>query len=264
MIKYLLILFLLPILCFAKPTTVIYNITSDQVIDGSLNSTEVRVASITKLLTIYTVLVSNQDLDEKLTVTSKKLVNTKLTQGMKLTRKELINMALISSDNVAAVTLGENYPGGSSYFVQQMNFHAKELGMTNSGFVEPTGLSAMNFSTISDIVHLTKAVSEFDIVQLAAQSNKLITNPDVPSSKKKQKPTKVSKQNSIVNNPTSVFFGREGLMAIKTGFTNAAGFCITMLVRANGKLYNIVVLGAKTKQERQQLVEKSLKLIYNT
>lgn len=265
MIKFFVILFLAPMLVYAQPSTVIYNATTNQVVQGSLDNKEVRIASITKLLTIYTVLKSNQDLSEKLTVTSNKLTNSKLTRGMKLTRKELINMALVSSDNMAAVTLGENYPGGASYFVQQMNLHAKELGMLNSGFVEPTGLSSMNFSTVNDIVHLTNAVSQFDIVQTAAQTHKVITNPDVVvPTKKKRNPGKTLVQRSIVNTPTSMFFGREGLITIKTGFTNAAGFCITMLVVANNKLYNIVVLGAKTKQERQKLVEQSLKTIYNT
>jgi D-alanyl-D-alanine carboxypeptidase len=56
-------------------------------------------------------------------------------------------------------------------------------------------------------------------------------------------------------------FGKEGVITIKTGFTNAAGFCITMLVNCENKLYSLTVLGARTKQERKIIVEKSLQMI---
>ena len=172
MSKILLTLLLLPVLAFANPKTVIYNVTNDTVIQGSLESPEVSIASISKLMTVYTVLKADQDLDEKLTVRSAKTPNTKLQKGMRLTRRELIELSLISSDNIASITLGENYPGGMPYFVYQMNKHADELGMFHTGFVEPTGLSPMNYSTITDIISLTRAVSEYQIVQDAAKTQK--------------------------------------------------------------------------------------------
>ena len=272
--KILLILIFLPLVTFAKANSVVYDITNNVVIDGSLTSNEVSIASISKLMTIYTVLQANQDLEEKITVTGNKLNLTKLTKGMILTRLELVNMALISSDNLAAQTLAENYPGGIASFVTAMNFHTKSLGMLHSGFVEPTGLSPMNYSTTGDIIQLTKAVSLYTIVQQAAQVHNMVTNPEMATKKqkdkKKKKPIKEPKKDTkkksstIVNRPTSHYFGYNGLLAIKTGFTNAAGYCITMLVEANDRVYNIVVLGAKTKQEREVLIKKSLDKIYNT
>ena len=215
-----------------------------------MNDKEVSIASISKLMTVYTVLSHGQDLDEKLVVRSKKLNNTKLSKGMVLTRRALIDLALISSDNVAAVTLGENFPGGMPYFVYHMNNHALDLGLKHTGFVEPTGLSPMNFSSVSDVVVLSQAVSKFDIVQRAAQAHGTVAN--ARNGKKNAK---------VKGNPTSQFFGKQGIVTIKTGFTKAAGFCITMLVYVNDQLYNITVLGAKTKKERQLLVEKSLRSI---
>lgn len=260
--KILITLFLLPILALASPNTIVYNVTNDTVVQGSLDSQEVSIASISKLMTVYTVLKHGQDLDEKLTVRSQRTPNTKLSKGMTLTRRELIDLALISSDNIAAITLAENFPGGHSQFVFNMNLNARELGMTNTGFVEPTGLSPMNYSTLHDIIWLTKAVSEYKIVQDAAQTQKTVATPTKKVNDKKKKKQKVQ-QNKIVANPTIKYFGKEGVITVKTGFTRAAGFCITMLVRSNDKLYNITVLGARTKQERQQLVEKSLATIYN-
>lgn len=249
--KFFLLLLLFPLLAFSQPTTVVYDITNDRVVDGSLDDSQLSIASISKFMTVYTVLKENQDLNEVLVVNSKKTPNTKLVKGMRLTRMDLINLALIGSDNIAALTLAENFPIGYSNFINKMNQHARELNMQRTGFVEPTGLSPMNYSTISDIVLLTKAIYEYEIVREAAK----VKSVTVYSSYGKRKV-------KITSNSTSRYFGSDGIIAIKTGFTKAAGFCITMIVNANNQMYNITVLGAKSKHERQLLVERFLKSIY--
>lgn len=249
--KFFLLLFLFPLFAFSQPTTVVYDITNDRVVDGSLDDAELSIASISKFMTVYTVLKENQDLNEVLVVTSKKTPNTKLVKGMRLTRMDLINLALIGSDNIAALTLAENFPLGYSNFINKMNQHSRDLNMLHTGFVEPTGLSPMNYSTISDIVLLSKAMYEYDIVREAAK----VKSVTVTSSQGKKKV-------KIISNSTSQYFGRDGIIAIKTGFTKAAGFCITMIVNANNQMYNITVLGAKSKHERQALVDRFLKSIY--
>jgi len=263
--NFIFLLFFFPICAFSATSTVVYNVTNGEVLQGSLTSPQVSIASISKLLTVYTVLKENQNLNEKLTVKSNRTPNTKLQRGMVLTRKELINMSLISSDNLASITLAENYPGGQSSFVSRMNDYAKKIGMHNSNFVEPTGLSAMNHSTVNDLILLTNAVSKFDIVKSAAQTQKIITTPEGVTKKykktNKKKKNKNNKPFVIMSKATSTYFGHDGVITIKTGFTRAAGFCITMLVVSNDQLYNITVLGAKTKQERQKIIEKSLNFI---
>jgi serine-type D-Ala-D-Ala endopeptidase (penicillin-binding protein 7) len=256
MTKFFITLLLLPLSVFANTNSVVYNITNNQVVSGSLNDSEVSIASISKLMTIYTVLRQEQDLNERLIVDNTKTPTTRLSKGMTLTRLELINLALISSDNKAAITLSQNFPGGQPYFVYSMNEHTRHLGMIHSGFVEPTGLSPMNYSSIDDLIKLTQAVSQYDLVQEAAKSTKSVALPT--KTKKGKKIVKVS------GRPTSQYFGKDGIITIKTGFTRAAGFCITMLVQANNQLYNITVLGAKSKQERERIVKKSLDKIYST
>lgn len=250
--NFILTLLFLPLMAFASPSIVIYDITNDRVLGGSLDNTELSIASISKLMTVYTILQENQNLSEILTVTGKRTPNTKIRKGMKLSRLDLINLTLISSDNLAAQTLAENFPKGHSNFVFHMNQHSTNLNMVNTRFVEPTGLSPMNYSTISDIILLTQAVSDYDIINKAAQVRSVTVQ------------TKQGKKNiKITSNSTSMFFGREGIVAIKTGFTRAAGFCITMLVHSNQQVFNITILGAKTKRERQLIVETFLKTINN-
>jgi D-alanyl-D-alanine carboxypeptidase len=244
------------------------------VIRGELGNEQVSIASITKLMTVYTVLNTNQDLSENLRVVSPRTTNTRLVKGMTLSRLELIKLSLISSDNLAAITLAENYPGGKDMFIQKMNENATLLKMHDTRFVEPTGLSALNYSSVHDIVTLAKTVSQYDIVKTAAMAPAgyvtATKNRNVIKKKNKKKrhikqPKKASQSSTITTrihtHPTSTYFGHEGIFTIKTGFTNAAGFCITMLVFANEQVYNITVLGARTKKERQILVEKSLKII---
>ena len=250
--KLLFLLLCSPSLLWATTNTVVFNITTQQVLDGSLDSSEMSIASISKLMTVYTVLKENQDLTQKLTVSKhKRISNTRLNLGMVVSRSDLIKLALVSSDNVAAITLSENFPGGYSNFVRTMNINAHELNMDHSRFVEPTGLSPMNISTVNDLVYLTETVSRYEVFREAAKSHSVIGEI--------QKGKKTSK---VKGNPTSKYFGYDGIVTIKTGFTNAAGFCITMLVYSKDNLYNITILNAKSKKERQQLVEKSLSKIF--
>ena len=242
-----------PLISLAATNTVIYNVTSNQVISGDLREEKVSIASISKLMTVYTVLSQQQPLDEKLTVTGNKVANTKISKGMVLTRYDLLKLSLVSSDNLAAITLSENFPGGRIRFIESMNHYARELNMVNTGFVEPTGLSPMNHSTLEDIIRLTNAVSNFEIVQLAAQSHGEVAQY-----------SKGKKNAKVTSNPTIQYFGKQGIITIKTGFTKAAGFCITMLVNANNQLYNITVLGAKSKQEREAIIKASLDIINRT
>jgi D-alanyl-D-alanine endopeptidase (penicillin-binding protein 7) len=249
--NFLISLLLSPLIAMATTNTIVYNVTSNRVISGDLIEEKVSIASISKLMTVYTVLTQNQPMNEKLTVKGNKVPNTRISKGMVLTRHDLLKLALVGSDNLAAVTLSENYPGGRIKFIEEMNHNARALGMVNSGFVEPTGLSPMNYSTIQDVIRLTTVVSSFEIVQLAAQSHGEVTQY-----------SKGKKNAKFSSNPTSKYFGQQGIIAIKTGFTKAAGFCITMLVNVNNQLYNITVLGAKTKQERETLINQSLDIIY--
>jgi len=232
---------------------ILMNVTDNAVVVDNFGDHKASIASISKLMTVYTVLNANQNLDEILTVQTRLGNHTRLSPGMKLSREDLIKLALIHSDNLAAHTLAENYPGGYDKFIHTMNVNAKNILMENTIFHDPTGLDAGNRSTMKDIIFLTNAASQFPLVREAAQSDKVVVSAN------KNKRTYV-----ISARPTSTFFGKEGIVTIKTGFTNAAGFCITMLISKENKLYNLVILGARSSQERKKIIERSLSTIKYT
>ena len=239
------------ILLRTHANVLLMNVTDNAILNRTEQDHKLSIASISKLMTIYTVIKSNQSLNEMLTVTHSPVNHTRLSRGMSLTRLDLIKLSLVNSDNLAAITLSENYPGGAEAFINDMNKNAKALGMFNTVYYEPTGLNPDNSSTLQDIAVLTNEVSKYTIFRDAAQTEKTLTVTAL-------KNNKVIK---IVVSPTSTMFGREGIMTIKTGFTNAAGFCITMLVNCENKVYSITVLGARSKKERSTIVEKSLQMI---
>ena len=110
------------------------------------------IASITKLMTALVVTEASLPLDEVLTITqddvdTEKGSRSRLRVGTQLTREEMLHLALMSSENRAAHALGRAYPGGLAAFVAAMNAKAALLGMTDTHYVEPTGLSSKNQSS---------------------------------------------------------------------------------------------------------------------
>ncbi|MEK9801813.1 MAG: serine hydrolase, partial [Curvibacter sp.] len=109
------------------------------------------IASLTKLMTALLISEADLPLDEAITITrddvdTEKGSTSRLRIGATLTRGELLHLALMSSENRAAHALGRTYPGGLNVFVEMMNAKAQLLGMHDTRFVEPTGLSSKNKS----------------------------------------------------------------------------------------------------------------------
>jgi hypothetical protein len=99
------------------------------------------------------------DLNELITITeedidTEKGSRSRLGVGTTLTRGEMLHLALMSVKTVQPMRLGRTYPGGLKVFVEQMNVKAKLLGMTDTRYVEPTGLSSKNQSSARDLAVL--------------------------------------------------------------------------------------------------------------
>jgi len=183
----------------------------------SENGQELRsIASITKLMTAMVIIDAGQNPKEKLG---------------NLTREQHIQMALVMSSNESAITLCDNYPGGKSSCIRDMNSKAVAMNMPNTKFVEASGLSPMNISTGKDLIELVLAASYYpDIIQ---------------ASKTAQVKIQVKKKWFFFNNTNPIIGKRHDFIVSKTGWTNAAGGCIVMLLDTDIGRRLVVVLGSK-------------------
>lgn len=188
----------------------------------SENTKQVRsIASITKLMTAMVVLDAKQDLDEKI--------------GL-YTRKELIQLALVHSDNRAAKTLCEFYTQGYTKCIHMMNRKAYALGLSETKFSDSTGLGVFNVSTAEELVTLVREAQNYPLI--------------VESSKMSQVKIKVKKKWLIFNNTNPIIGKRHEFIVSKTGYINAAGGCIVMMLDTDVGRRIVVVLGSKSTKTR--------------
>ena len=203
-------------------------------------SVSLPIASITKLMTAMVVLDSKLPLDETLIINADDVHiyrTSRLAGGTELTREEALHLALMSSENRAAYTLGRNYPGGISAFVEAMNHKAKELNMDHSHFADPTGLMSENVASAEDLTRMLSAAYQYKTIR------EFSTWPDLTMVIGKR-PQKFLNTNRLV---------RSGDMNIglqKTGFINAAGKCLVMQARVNNTPLLLVFLDSVGTQSR--------------
>src|SRR5204863_2348616 len=112
---------------------------------------------------------AQQDMNEVLEVTTddidrEKNTHSRLHVGSRLSRADMLHIALMSSENRAASALGRNYPGGLPAFVAAMNAKAKMLGMTETSYVDSTGLSSQNVASGRDLAKLVVAAYRHPII----------------------------------------------------------------------------------------------------
>jgi D-alanyl-D-alanine endopeptidase (penicillin-binding protein 7) len=223
----------------------------------SKNSTAVLpIASITKLMTGLLVTEANQSLDETLTITqddvdTEKGSSSRLRPGTELTRGEMLHLALMSSENRAANALGRNYPGGLTAFVAAMNAKARLLGMNDTRYVEPTGLSSQNRSSARDLAVLVKTAHEVPLLR------ELTTSPEYQVAVGKRQ-LQYHTTNRLVLNPSWDI----GLQ--KTGYINEAGQCLVMQAQLAGRKLIMVLLDSAGKYSRIGDAERIRKWLLST
>ena len=194
---------------------------SGQIIQSENPDQQRSIASISKLMTVMIVLDANQPLDE--------------TVG-KFTRQQLIDMALVHSDNKAAQMLCENYPGGNVQCIRAMNLKARMLKMPNTNFVEPTGLSVMNVSTARELITLVSAASDYPEIVRAAETSEI--------------KIKIRKKWLVFHNTNPIIGKRHKFIISKTGYINAAGGCIVLMLDTDIGKRTVIVLGSKNTHTR--------------
>ena len=200
------------------------------------------IASLTKLMTGLLISEAQLPMDELITVTqddvdTEKGSRSRLTIGTVLSRGELLHLALMSSENRAAHALGRTYPGGLATFVSVMNAKARMLGMRNTRYVEPTGLSSQNQSNAQDLAMLVNAA------YADATVRQLSTSPE-HQVEVGNRVLQYSTTNRLVRNPEWDI----GLQ--KTGYISEAGQCLVMQTKIAGRKLIMVFLDSAGKLSR--------------
>ena len=194
---------------------------SGKVIDGA-NTDQVRsIASISKLMTAMIVLDAKQDLDEYI---------------KPYTRKELLQLAIVHSDNRATDMLCNNYPGGRYSCIRALNAKANELTLSNTRFMDPTGLSVFNVSTAEELVKMVIAASAYPEIVVASKMSEV--------------KIKLKKKWLVFRNTNPIIGKRHDFIVSKTGYIRASGGCIVMMLDTDIGRRIVVVLGSKNTHTR--------------
>lgn len=192
------------------------------------------IASLTKLMTGLVLQEAHLPTDQMITISqddvdTEKGSSSRLKVGTTLSRGELLHLALMSSENRAAHALARSYPGGLPVFVGLMNAKAQLIGMTDTHYVEPTGLSSKNQSSARDLAKLVNVAHGDPILR------ELTTSPDYQVAVG-NRTLQYNNTNRLVKNPTWDI----GLQ--KTGYISEAGRCLVMQTKIAGRKLIMVFL----------------------
>ena len=200
------------------------------------------IASLTKLMTGLVIAESNLSMGEPIRITqddvdTEKGSSSRLAVGTVLSRGDLMHLSLMSSENRAANALGRTFPGGMDHFVDRMNSRAKQLGMKDTRYVEPTGLSSRNQSSASDLAVLVAvAYKEPMLRELSTSHGREV--------EVGRRTLQYNNTNRLVKNPAWDI----GLQ--KTGYISEAGRCLVMQTQVSGRKLIMVFLDSAGKFSR--------------
>jgi len=199
------------------------------------------IASITKLMTAVVVLDAKQPLDELISISREdvdtlKGTRSRLKLGVTLPRRDMLRLALMASENRAAAALARNYPGGTAAFVTAMNQKAHELGMTDTRYVDPTGLDPDNVSTAFDLAVMVNAGYRYALIREFTTQDSHRVAMGANAKKRRYNTLAFRNSNGLVRS------GSWDIGLSKTGYISEAGRCLVMQARIAAKPVIIVLL----------------------
>ena len=239
-------------------SVLVYDQASGQPLLAKNATMQTPIASITKLMTAMLVINAGLPMDERITITSDdrdtiKGTGSRLAIGAQYTREQLLHLALIASDNRAAHALARSSPGGLDRFVATMNRTARVLGMRDTVYVEPTGLSSSNRSTALDLAKLADyAYQNYpEIRQITATGQYTLGTQRVVLKRRHHRQAKVYYRAIAFNNTNRLTRMDDWHIGLsKTGFINEAGHCLVMQAEVADRDVIIVLLDAMGNNSR--------------
>lgn len=235
---------------------IVYDLTEEKVIYDKNSEDVTSIASLTKIMTTITAIENIKDLEEKVTITEDMLNQVRwdasvagLKVGDVVTYRDLLYASILPSGADATIALAVSTSGSVNNFVKKMNAKATELGLTNTHYVNVTGLDATGHqSSAKDVLNLLLYCFKNPLFKqiYTTKQYTLSNNLSVYSTLK-------SYSGSGIN--TSRILGS------KTGFTLEAGVCISALFTSNAHDYLIVLLNAERIDNKSYNVIDALSLI---
>jgi len=227
---------------FRSASVLVQDADTGEVVFTKNSEAVVPIASITKLMTAIVTIDRGVDLEESVVLSKedvdlRKGTKSRLRTGAVLTRNELLLLALMASENRAAAALGRSYPEGKEAFIEAMNRKAAELGMSDSRFVDPTGLSKGNVSSARDLAKLVHAAHGYELIREYSTRDRATVSA-------LGRKVNFRNTNGLVRNS----HWEIGLS--KTGYISEAGRCLVMRVRLASKDLIVVLLDSWGKQSR--------------
>ena len=220
----------------ASSSAMLVDLATNEVLYASNPHQAVPIASVTKLMAAMVTLDARLPLDEKISVKIAdspvmRNVYSRVRLGSVVTRETMLLLTLMSSENRAATSLAHHYPGGFKAFVRAMNDKAAALGMKQTRYVEPTGLSPDNVSSANDLIILLKESQTYPMLGKLSSTTKKHVIFESPRYAL-----------DFQNTNKLVFKNNWNIALTKTGFTNKAGHCLVMLTEMNKRKVAFVVL----------------------
>ena len=200
------------------------------------------IASLTKLMTAMVILDAHLDMDKVITIEEAdkdRLRNSHshLYIGTQLTRREALLVALMASENRAARALGRTFPGGVPALVRAMNEKAKALGLNETKFEDPAGLSDGNVSSARNLSRLVETACGYPLIGMYS------TQPET-TIRTGRKQLRFVNTNALVRNP------RWHIGLSKTGYIEESGRCLVMQTQLAQRPVLMVLLNSTGKNTR--------------
>ena len=225
---------------------ILYNPTTGKVLWQENSQEQLSIASLTKVMTIIVFMEQHPDLTREAVISISDVRRASITYIRSKERvvvRDLLHLALIASDNAAARALARISPWGTAGFIERMNEKAKELGLWNTRFTDPSGLDPGNVSSAYDISRLIAYVSD----------NKQICE----IMRKESYQIRTNRRRVTVRSTNKLLGGDLDVRAGKTGYIRKAGFCLAALLHLPEiDRVAVVVLGAQSNAGRFREAKK--------
>ena len=249
--KTLPLLFLLPTVAAAQ-SYVVYDFTHNKILESNSVHSVRPIASVTKLMTANVFLEHNKNARCTASITAEdtdyiKGTSTKLPKNTPISCNELLKAMLVHSDNYAAHALSRSAGMSRSQFIQKMNEKARALGMTSTRFIDSSGLSNGNVSSVMDLVKLAKySLNKAEIKRLSNISSTYI---------------QTGKRNIFVKNTNKLVRDEMFSAAInKTGYIRESGYNLVFVnkVPCNRATIGVISLNNVSSAYRSSFTKSKL------